>query len=119
MRNTNCSILNAPNTSDQTGASVDAQQLVSASFMVFFGDATANGTLNIQASNDPCPFGNQAFDFTPTNWANIPNAAYTANSGANGLIVIPNMCFRWIRASWIFDSGGSDGISVNMNALSI
>ena len=119
MRNICCNVLSAVNTASQNGIVVDANQLVSGSFLAYFGDATATGTFKIQASNDPCPFGNTAANFTPTHWADIPSASVAIAAGASQLILIPNMAFRWVRAVYTRGSGGSTTVNVNMNALSV
>lgn len=118
MRDTNCIVLSAVDTGNATGDKIDAQQLFSGSFVINFGDVTANGTVKIQASNDICPFGSQAYAFTPTNWGDIPNAAYTTASGGSGVILVPHMAFRWMRAVYVRNSGGSSTITVTMNSIS-
>jgi hypothetical protein len=118
MRYINKNILSAADTSSQNGSKVDANQLVSASFAFRFGDAGANGTCKIQASNDPCAFGNLAADFTVTNWVDVPNASAAITSGASALITIANMSYRWIRAVYTRSSGGSTTVNCDMNALS-
>lgn len=119
MRNFNGNILSGDDSGSVTGGKIDTNQTVSASWLGYFGDATAAGTLKIQFSNDPCAFGNLAVDFTPTNWADIPNASVSVSSGASVAIVIANMCFRWIRAVYTRSGGGSTTVNVLMNSLSI
>lgn len=106
MRNANFNILSASDSVDGTGGKFDSNQLVSASFMAVFGDATVDGTFKIQASNDPCAFGNMAVDFTPTNWVDIPSATATITNGASALITIANMTYRWVRAVWAVTGAG-------------
>src|SRR6187431_2091081 len=118
MRNQSTTILSAVNTSDQTGAQQDTGQVVSASFQVFFGDATAVGSLIIQGSNDPVPKGT-LMPFVAQNWTAIPNGTLAVTAGATGYILVPNMAYRFIRAFWDFTSGGSSTVTVNMNVLSI
>jgi len=119
MRNINCNILSADDDTSQTGSKVDSNQLVSASFSVVFGDGTANGTIKIQASNDPFNARyNAVNNFTPTNWVDIPSMSATITSGSPAIISIPNMAYRWVRAVWTRTSGGSTTINVNMDALS-
>lgn len=119
MRNTCITILSADDSVNQIGTKFDANQLVSASFIASFGDATAAGTVKIQVSNDP-PVGssNLVKDFTPTNWVDSGQSA-TITSGTSAALLIPNMSYRWLRAVWTNSSGGSTLITVNMNALSI
>lgn len=120
MRNVCVSILSAADTSDQNGAAVNVNQIVSASFGALFGDATAEGLVKIQCSYDQPPGGNLA-SFTPStsSWLDIPNATVNVTAGACAPIVIANMCFFWIRAVWDRSSGGSTTVNVKMNALSI
>ncbi len=106
MRNVNCNILSAVDTSSQNGSQIDSNQLVSASFQAVFGDATAAGTLKIQASNDVAAIQySSPTSFTVTNWVDIPNASAAITSGSSAVITIPNMCYRWIRAVYTRDSG--------------
>jgi hypothetical protein len=118
MKNVCTNILSADNDDSATGEKIDANQLVSGSFHFYQGDATAEGSVKIQASNDP-PEGQPANAFTPTNWIDIPNASANITAGAPALIVIPNMAFRWIRAVFTETTPGSTTVSCNMNALSV
>jgi len=121
MRNVNCTILSATDTTSHNGAAVDSNQLVSASFQAVFGDASAAGTVLIQASNDEynARYNFPSGTFTPTNWTAVPNATATVTGGASALITIAQMCYRWIRVVYTSASGGSTTITVNMNALSL
>jgi len=121
MRYVNANILSAADNASQNGSAIDANQLISASFMAYFGDAGANGTLKIQASNDPynAKYNYPEGSFTPTNWVDIPNASASISSGGSAIITITGMCYRWIRAVYTRSSGGSSTINVNMDALSI
>lgn len=119
MRNVCVNVLSQNDTGSHTGSKIDANQLISASFHTYFGDASANGTVKIQASNDPCPYGNLALDFTPTNWVDIPNASATITLGSSALITIAQMSYRWLRVVYTRSSGGSTTINVDMDALSI
>ncbi len=114
MKNVCTSILSAADTASRTGQTVDSNQLVSASFHFLFGDASAAGTVKIQASNDPTPLQNG-----PVNWIDIPNASAVVVAGAPQLITIANMAYRWIRASFVETGAGSTTITCNMNALSV
>lgn len=118
MRNAVVTVLSAPDTASATGSGFNVNQAVSASFVSVFGDATAAGTLKIQASND-FPIAGELAPFTPTNWADIPNATSTAVAGVAPTIVIANMCFQFIRLVYTRTGGGTTTVSVNMNYLSI
>lgn len=119
MKYANVNVLSGSDASSINGAQIDANQLISSSFMIYFGDATAAGTVKIQASNDVCAYGNLAQDFTVTNWVDIPNATVTIASGASALITIPQMAYRWIRPVYTRSGGGSSTINVVMFALSV
>lgn len=119
MKNVNCIALSAPDTASADGSQIDANQLVSASFAIIFGDATAAGTVKVQASNDICNDRYQANAFTVTNWVDIPTQTATITTGTSALLTIANMSYRWIRVVYTRTSGGSSTIVVNMNALSV
>ena len=114
MRDLCISILSASDATSQTGAAVDANQLVSASFQSIFGDSAAAGTVKLQASNDAVVAPTQ-----PSNWSDIPSATATVTAGVAPLIVIPNMCFRYVRAVFTQTTPGSSNVTVKMNALGI
>jgi len=126
MRNSQVTILSAPDTASQTSIAYDAGQMIAASFVAAFGDVTAVGTLQIQGSNDnPAISGYRqgaadgSVHFVPTNWANIPNATSVVAAGVAPAILIPAMCFSYIRAVYTHSSGGSSTILINMNQLSL
>lgn len=125
MRNVNCVVLSAPDNANANGNQVDSNQLVSASFHVVFGDSSAAGTVKLQVSNDICNDRYQASNFTVTNWVDMPaslaGAVTTATiaSGAQALLTVPQMTYRWIRAVFTHSGGGTTTIIVNMNALSV
>lgn len=120
MRNVCTNILSAVDTASQNGNVIDANQLISGSFMAYFGDITATGTFKIQASNDPCASGGPTANlFVPVNWVDIPSASVAVASGASVLITIAQMNYRWIRAVYTRSAGGSSTVNVNMNALSV
>lgn len=119
MRPLNCNVLSAVDTGSATGGKIDSNQLVSASFAAVFGDATAAGTVKIQASNDICTDGYQPATFTPTNWIDIPSATATISSGGSALILLTNLSYRWMRVVYTRSGGGSTTINVNMFALSV
>jgi len=109
--------MNSPDTASQTSLAYDVGQAVSASFVAAFGDTSVSGTIQIQASND-IPNARYLDTFVPTNWANIPNASSTVTAGVANAILIPNMCFSYVRVIFTHSSGGSSTILVNMNLLS-
>lgn len=117
MRNAQIIILSGTDTASHTGSAFDVGQCISASFIPSFKDATATGTVKIQASNDAPPAGYLPI-FVPTNWADIPSATSAIASGVGPAIVIPSMCFRYVRAVYTSSSGGSSTFIVTMNELS-
>lgn len=118
MRNVNCNVLSGSDASTQNGITVDSNQLINASFQAVFGDATATGTFKIQMSNDINTDRYQAFNFTVTNWTDIPNASASITSGGSAVITLTEISYRWLRAVYTASSGGSTTVKVNMNAIS-
>ena len=120
MRRVNCIALNASDSMTVQGAQLDSNQWVSASFQASFGDATAAGGFYIQASND---IDNASYagaaDFTVSNWTMIPNASVTIAAGSSALILVPVCSFRWMRAVYGSNSGGSSAVLVNVEAISV
>lgn len=119
MRNAQVQIMNAVDTASQTGAALDAGQVVSASFCPIFGDITAAGTVKIQCSNDNPAASGYRNTFIPTNWNDVPNAISVVALGVGPAIVIPNMCFSYVRAVYTRTGGGSTTVIVNANILSV
>lgn len=120
MRNLCSTVLSALSSANTNGTQIDSNQLVSASFHIFFSDTSAAGTFKLQASNDPCAFGNIAKDFTVTNWVDIPSQTATISSGASAILTVPNMTYRWIRAVYANTAMTPIGnVTVNINALGI
>ena len=123
MRNVNSVVLSGADTASVNGNPIDANQLISGSFQAVFGDATANGTLKIQASNDVAPIQytspNGVGVFTPSNWADIPSATASVTLGGSVIVTLAQMNYRWVRAVYTRTSGGSSTVVVSMNALSM
>lgn len=121
MRQVCTTILSANADATRTGAAWDTNQMVSASFQFATADLTAAGTVKIQMSNDnPAPSGNSINNqFIPTNWSDIPNATSTIVAGVGPGIVIPNMCFRYVRAVFTRTGGAAANVKVLANGLSI
>lgn len=122
MRFVNDDILSAVDSSTQTGAAVDAKQLISASFYARFTGVAedAAGTVSVQASNDAPPSGSpNTGSWTPTNWIDIPNASAATTAGASKLITITQMSYRWIRVVYTRSSGGTGNVIVSMFAFGV
>lgn len=113
MRQYNKQVLSASDNANTNGTQIDANQLVSVSFHFFFGDATASGECKVQGSNDITPLGNMAqpSNFTVTNWVDIPSACADITAGTSAMILIPQSCFRWLRAAFTVDTAGVQTIS--------
>lgn len=112
MRNVNKTILEAGDSLNVTSDIIDSNQLVSGSFMAYFGDTNAAGSFTIEASNDPGPYGSTAQNFVPTNWVQIPSASATITSGASAIIPITTLCYRWIRARYSSTATGVQHVVV-------
>jgi hypothetical protein len=122
MKYLNCPVLSASDTASQTSAAIDSQQLMGASFHIYFGDNTVAGSVKLQASNDICATNYSAqYNFVPTNWVDIPSASVSIVAGAPELITLPNTStmYRFMRVVYTFSSGGSSTINVNMFAMSM
>lgn len=119
MRQASIQILSAASNATQTGSAFQTKQAVSASFQCVGTNGDEAGTVKIQGSNDVITAG--SLPGTPTNWSDITDATSTLSSGAGPMIVIPNMCFAYVRAVYTRSSGGDAAklINVQMNYLSI
>lgn len=119
MKSTQYTMITALATANRTSDDVDVNQAVSASFQFATTDLTAEGTLKIQASNDnPGPSGNfMNSSFVPPNWADVPNATSTIVLGVGPMIVIPNMCFRYVRAVFT-RTAGAGSFSILLTVIS-
>lgn len=106
MRYEALKVINAADAStNQTSAAIDTNQIINMSVQGVFSSATLNGTLKIQASNDPCPGGSFRNQFTPTNWVDIPNASASVTSGASVCIPLQNIAYGYIRVVYTASSG--------------
>lgn len=113
MRNVNCSALSALDNLTTNGSQIDANQLVSASFHAYFGDATAAGTFKLQASNDICNDRYQAQIFVATNWVDLPNQTAAITSGSSAILTITSSSYRWLRAVYTATAAGVQTIAVH------
>lgn len=109
---------NQDDTADYTSPQIRSNQWVTASFMCFFSENTAAGTIQLEFSNDPL-FGVPPNDFTPTNWMNVPGTQATASVSSGGSVVVyppTNFVAQWYRIVFT-QSGGSGTFSCIYNAL--
>jgi hypothetical protein len=119
MRNVPVTLINAVDTSTQTGAPIFAGQYVQGSFTSIFGDVTAAGTVTIQGSN-AIPVGAPDKFVPPNNtFSVITGASATIASGVGPAIVLPTMNFQYIRAVFAYSSGGSSTVLVNATLLNV
>ena len=105
-------------TASVTGTKISPAAWVYVSFMAYFDEATAAGTIQIQFSNDN-PGGNSEENFVPTHWANVPGAEATATivAGATGTVYLPqNFVGRWYRIVFT-RTGGAGTFAVTYCAL--
>jgi hypothetical protein len=120
MRQAQVLIFNASNVSSSNGSKIDVNQAVSASFQIINGDTDLAGTIKLQFSNQICEPQTDRFNFVPTSWQDIPNTSVTITAGVPAsAIVIPNMCFSYIRVVLTQTTPGSSTTQVLMNYLSI
>lgn len=119
MKNTNGLVVNAHSDAGSfTSDKLDSNQWYTSSFMAYFSENTAAGTIQLQFSNDP-PMGQPAANFTPVNWANVPGSTATATivAGASGVVYTPSgFCARWLRVAFT-RTGGAGTFSVSYNAI--
>ncbi len=113
----NISIALIPSTSitpSFNSAPLDAGNLLYVSAQVVTSASSSPSfTAKLQASNDPCVSGQQANQFVPVNWSDVPNTTVTIS--ADGALLIPKteVCYRWVRVAVTFTSG-TGNVIVNM-----
>lgn len=119
MQNPNKIYISAQaDTASFTGPALRTQQWVYSTFMAYFSEATAAGTIQLQFSNDPS--GNQSpANFVPVNWMNVPGTQATATVTAGASVVVyPPAGFvcQWMRVVFT-RTGGAGTFSVAFDAL--
>lgn len=116
MRTINTLALNAVTSASSTPSlPILANELFNITAIGTFSDSGADGTLNLQGSND-IPAGQLLPNFVPTNWVTIPGATATVASGALTVLIPTNqICYYWIRVLWA-KSGGSGTVTVAIAA---
>lgn len=94
---------------------IDARNIYAISIVANFTDVAAAGTLKIQGSNDVDKKGiNVSENFTPTNWADVPNATATISAGEDDTILVNPICYRFLRVVWD-PSAGTGTFDINVN----
>lgn len=117
MKNSNSQNMNALSAAvDQTGITIDASQVVSASAQVVT-TGTSTGNLKFQFSNDvpaQCTTDSKG-KLQPTNWTDI--ASQTVAVAAAGAVAIPKFdcCYQFIRTVWTHTNGDAGTVSVEVN----
>src|SRR5689334_11969546 len=97
MRNISTTIVTAATAdSGVTSPKVDALSVFAASFSVTTTGDIA-GAVKVQASNDPLV--GIADSFTPTHWADIPNATATVSEAGTILVAKFDCSYRWLRVT--------------------
>lgn len=95
----------------------DGSYLVKASALATF-TGTPAGTIELQASNDDAPYtGNDAALFTPTNWVIIPNTSQAISGSGSVLIPAVDICYQYIRVSFIATGGSAGTVNVRLKTL--
>lgn len=115
MNNVPVVMINAVDTSTQTGPPIYAGQVFAASFTSNFGDTSVAGTIKIQGSNsNSSPGTKNPSIYVPPNstFNDIPNATSTVVAGVGPAIIIGQCPFQYIRAVFTYTSGGSSTITV-------
>lgn len=116
MRSVSFSALKAVDDStNQTSAKIDGNQLFALSLVASFSDTTAAGSVKFQGSNDPTNASNIVADFTPTNWVDIPNGSVAVTAGGQKTVQINPICYRWYRVVWTQTTPGVGTLTVNVN----
>jgi hypothetical protein len=109
-----------PDTASYTSPKISPAQWIQLSFLSYFSENTAAGTIQIQFSNDPLA-GQSEENFVPLNWANVPGSIATATvvAGASVAVYLPeNFCGRWYRIVFT-RTGGVGTFGVNYCAVSL
>lgn len=110
-------VSNHSDTGSFTSPAINARQWVTATFMAYFSEATAAGTITLQFSNDnPAPTG--ISNFTPTNWLSLTGTGTATASAGGSVVVYPpvNFVAQWYRIVFT-RTGGAGTFSVAYNAL--
>lgn len=97
MRNVNCNVFTGPYITNAAGIQIDTSQLCSVSFQVSSDSTASTGIVFIVASNDPCSFGNIAYNFTVQNWVEIPDVLFSITNGASAISGTITNCYRWLQ----------------------
>lgn len=119
MKPVNSIVLSGADTGSLNGSAIVADQLVSASFQAIFADTTVAGTIQVQASNDLPPAGNIPNSFVPTNWTNVASGSAAIVAGASVMVILPQICYRWMRVIFTETTPGTSTFKVEMFAFGV
>lgn len=68
---------------------------------------TPNGTIKLQASNDPETNDTQPSTLTPTNWADIANSSFTVTTAGETMWNVTDVGYNYVRVVYTDASGGT------------
>lgn len=103
MRKENFVVLNVPSAAGADSDPVYSGNAVNWSVQATVTDATAEGTVTIQVSND---------NLTPTNWETLDDIAIAAGEG--GFLNFSNMSVQWMRISLAITTPGDGDVVVTV-----
>lgn len=110
MRQLNDTILNNVSLAASANSSaLDCTNQVSISMQAVVTGSSPNGTLKLQASNDP----NQGTLITgspsvPTHWTDIPNSSVSVAGVGTYLMPKIDISYQWVRAVYTRSSGSGN-----------
>lgn len=94
---------------DQTSGPQWSEKIVRASFQLVTTDASADGTIQVQASNDQA-YGAPANQFQPTNWNNLGSPVTVSGLGS---FLIPEFecSYEYLRLVWLSTATGAQTVA--------
>ena len=78
---------------------------------------TPNGTISLQASNDPETNDSMPGGIPqpqPTNWTTIANSSFILNSSGETMWNVRDVAYNYVRVSYTDSSGGSSTATMNI-----
>jgi len=116
MRQNTVVAINAADASvNELGIVIDSAFIISAS-AIAVSTGSSTGTINIQGSND-LPAGLAVTSLghpIPVNWINITSLTATISAATIAIIPAFQVCYRWLRVSYVKNNGSAGTITVNM-----
>lgn len=86
---------------DYTSIVYELSGLKDFSLHVKFSSSTLNGTLTLQASNDPTV----ATDPSTADWVTVVNSSQSVSSGASHIWNVEKANYKYVRFFWDYTSG--------------